>query len=244
MVRASWAGLGMASSRISVSTRATLIHLQNYGESHRWVEAFTLRWGRVRVLARGARASKKRFQGKLDLFNKVTMHLLTGKEPWTLKEVDVHNQRLGLRSNIDHFTKATILCESIRYLAPEHTEDEQLGAILDEGLDRLSQGNDSRVAQAYRDLIRISGFWPSFACSGCGRDHCALSYPDAESMMWCVACSPKPTPLSAQCIGVLEKQELSLSGPNNMIENLLLDLIESHCGRPLKSRRAMRMNKS
>ena len=95
----------MRASRF-IKQEAIVLHLRSYGDSHRIVELLTREHGRICVVARGARASKRRFAGALDLFVQLDTEIDTKGRFWSLRSVDIQNSRIGIRSGLESIARA------------------------------------------------------------------------------------------------------------------------------------------
>ncbi len=134
--------------------------MTNYGESDRIVEFLTAEEGRVSMIARGARRSRKRFGGALDLFAGLRTHAQPGSNLWTLKSVDALQLRLELRLNFDLLARASLICDCARVLTPEHHEAVDMYEAVRGGLDMLTAGDAVGASQAYPRILQAAGILP------------------------------------------------------------------------------------
>lgn len=140
--------------------RGIVIQVRDFGEAHRIVELLTLEVGRVALVARGARASRRRFAGCLDLFISLQVQARSGRDLWTLQAADVVDARLGLRRDLDRIARASTLCEWVRWLCPEHEPQPAIYAVLEAALDALGAGDVAGAASAYPRLLVAAGIMP------------------------------------------------------------------------------------
>ncbi|RYF11185.1 MAG: hypothetical protein EOO40_03775, partial [Deltaproteobacteria bacterium] len=68
------------STKASRSLDGIVLHLAAFGEAHRLVEVLTPQEGRLTVVARGARASRRRFAGILELFGQLRLQVQGGTQ--------------------------------------------------------------------------------------------------------------------------------------------------------------------
>lgn len=139
---------------------AIVVRMTNYGESDRIVEFLTAEEGRVSMMARGARRSRKRFGGALDLFAGLRIHCQPGRNLWTLKSVDSLNLRLELRDNFELLGRASLICDCARVLTPEQHESGDMYEAVRGGLDMLCDGNALGASQAYPLILHAAGILP------------------------------------------------------------------------------------
>ena len=110
---------------------AVVVGLQDYRESDRIVRLLTPGRGRVDALARGARKSRRRFAGTLDLGNFIHAHIKRGRGTLDfLEDADLIDARLHLRSDLDRITLATFACELCAAPArADHPEPKLFGLL-------------------------------------------------------------------------------------------------------------------
>jgi DNA repair protein RecO (recombination protein O) len=110
-----------------VVTSAIVLHALNFSESSRILRLATREAGVQSVLARGARASQKRFGSAVDLFaeGEVQYTVRSGRDLHTLSRFDVQRSRIALGTSLARFEGASALAEVMLRVAveddtPEH----------------------------------------------------------------------------------------------------------------------------
>lgn len=107
----------------------------NYGEADRIIRLLTAEEGRISAMARGARRSKKRFAGMLDLGNRVSLQLTTGKGRLPIiTEVNLVQGHPHLRRDLDRISQMTYSCELVGSLAREDHPEQKLFGLLNVAL--------------------------------------------------------------------------------------------------------------
>jgi DNA repair protein RecO (recombination protein O) len=107
----------------------------DYGEADRIVQLLTPDRGRISALARGARRSKKRFAGALDLGNRITALLRPGRgDLWHLQGAHLEHGHPHLRKDLDRIALAAYACELVAALAPQDQPAPKLFGLLDVAL--------------------------------------------------------------------------------------------------------------
>ncbi len=128
------------------------MRLVDQGERNRIVTLFTRTVGRTPCIARGARGSKRRFGGHLDLFHRGTAELASGRKlsglP-TLKAFVVAEPYEPIRADIVRFAIASFMVEIVLNATAAGDANDAQFDVLRSTLDALSQGEDSDR----RDLI-------------------------------------------------------------------------------------------
>lgn len=212
---------------------ATVLQLRNYGEADRIVEFLSEPHGRISVLARGARASRRRFAGVLDRF--VSVHVQVRVRPglWHLDAADIRALRLGLRESWERLQRAHRLCELARVLSPEG-EPSQLYPLLAIGLDALSEGSATGSIKAMVGMVRAAGLLPDLeACSQCGQ-RAAVVMLRAGVGAWCARCAPADQAMP-EVIAVLRGNPALHQSQLDAVEELLGGVVATHTGKAMRS---------
>jgi DNA repair protein RecO (recombination protein O) len=149
----------------------------DFGESDRIVHLLTSAAGRLPAIAKGARRSRRRFPGTLDLFNQLSVHV-ERRKPAALARLE--GARLlrtfeAIRTGAPRFALGCYLLELLDRLAPEGGAPDDLArlfafarAALD-WLDREPPTQRMRVLLELRALDAL-GLRPGLlACVRCGR---------------------------------------------------------------------------
>ncbi len=121
------------------STAAIVIRLTRLTETSLIVHWFTEAHGLVKTVAKGARRSKSKFNGQLDLFfgGEISFGLSRSGELHSLREVAIREWREGLRKNYTSTLLAAYCCQLIEMaVEPGHPEPE-LHDLLKRALDHL-----------------------------------------------------------------------------------------------------------
>ncbi len=109
-----------------------MLGIVNYGERDRIVRLLTPAHGRLSALARGARGSRRRFRGVIDLGNRLSVMLRRGRgELWHLQEADLVSARLGLREDLLPLGLAAYGCELVGAFAREQHPEPRLFGLLE-----------------------------------------------------------------------------------------------------------------
>ena len=143
--------------------QGVVVRLSNYGDSHRIVELLTADEGRVSLIARGARASKRRFAGALDLFVSLEARALPGSGLWTLSGVDIRSLRLGVRTSLERIGRASLICDCARVLTAEHQEARETYVAVCRALDCIDRGELIEATAAYGEILEAAGILPDLS---------------------------------------------------------------------------------
>ena len=157
-----------------IVTTAIVLHAFNYSESSRILRLATREAGVQSVMARGARASQRRFGSAVDLFaeGEVQYDVRAGRDLHTLARFDVNRSRVALGTSLPRFEGASALAEvMLRVAGDDGTPADAFDALRD-GLDAIAGEPDATVAtiRAIWRLLGAVGFTPALeSCVQCDR---------------------------------------------------------------------------
>lgn len=151
---------------------AFVVRLQDYRDKDRLVWLVTRDLGRVHAIARGARGSRHRFGGHLDVLQRVRVRLSSraGASLHTLLDCQAIESYPRLRADVRRFAAGNLVAELAHQLAREGSADEELYASLGDALAHLADSGRERTreitAAGVVRLLSVSGFVPDLG--GCG----------------------------------------------------------------------------
>lgn len=157
-----------------LDTPAIGLKSRKWGEADRIVTFFTLRYGKIRGVARGARRLKSRFGSGLDPF--AHSHVQLFEKPhdtlFQIRQVDVLEPFMLLREGLDVMTAAARMVNTVAAVTADGDADPPVYETLLMGLRTLSNGGDAAMT-ALVFQVRImghTGFRPQMdQCAGCGK---------------------------------------------------------------------------
>ena len=146
----------------------------DYGERDRIVRLLTPDLGRVSALARGARGSRRRYGGVLDLGARLKVMLRPGRgELWHLQEADLIEARLRVRESLLSMALLTYASELVGGFAREHHAEPRLFGLLEVFLTVIDAAT-APPGTAFRAGLEVkaltcAGLAPILAhCARCG----------------------------------------------------------------------------
>lgn len=146
----------------------------DYGEADRIVHLVTPERGHVAAMARGARKSKKRFGGALDIGNRVRLRMSRGKgELWRLTGATLDHGRPHARGDIERIALSVYACELVGLLCPKEQPAPIFYGLLDTAL-LVLDACSGPPSTAWRPALEakaltFAGFAPRLeSCDVCG----------------------------------------------------------------------------
>lgn len=213
-----------------------VLHLRDFQDSHRIVEFLTLEEGKLSLIARGARASRKRFTGILDRFNHLSAVVSPGRELWTVHEVSPVRLRLNLRRNLDAINRAHQMIEWCRMLSSEQDAAPNRFRFLNHALNLLDEGKLARAAGVYPRLLSDAGIMPTLGnCVHCRRSQengFKGSLVSGKGFV-CESCMKPTRRISPDAIRVFQGEWCEDTAVADEVEMTLSHWLQGELGRPL-----------
>lgn len=221
----------------------------DYGDNDRIVQLITAEKGRISALAKGARSSKKRFTGTLELGSRVEATLRPGRgELWHFQAAELVHGHPHIRSFLESISLSAYLCEIVRELGRREQPEPKLFGLLDVALlvlDACTEPPQPAFRLAFEaKALSFAGLTPVLThCAGCGE---AAQGP----MVWSVSgggmvhegCGTGPAVLPSWASSVERFRRTPLAelvdtpAPKGGGAWMLSDLLIWHQSRPLRSR--------
>lgn len=155
----------------SVSDQAIILAAMDYREADKIVTLFCRNHGKVSALARGARRSRKRFGGALELFARLNINLTLRDGLSSLGECDILTVHPQIRADFTCIAHASYACELTAALLPENLPNQRLFRLLAAYLEHLDSGTAKPADRHFfeMNLLNIMGYRPPIeSCSACG----------------------------------------------------------------------------
>jgi DNA repair protein RecO (recombination protein O) len=158
-----------------VTTNAIVLKSMRWGEADRILTFFSLRLGKVRGIARGARRMKSRFGGMLEPFSSVNLTLFDKRNDGlaSVSQVDSLESFISLRENLDHIWAASCMVALVDGVTADRDPSPTIFHTLLEGLRSLVRTDDPGLLTLIFQIhvLGQSGFQPQIdQCASCGRD--------------------------------------------------------------------------
>ncbi len=133
---------------LDVAVPAIVLKARAFRDSDLMAQILTPTIGKVSVIARHARGSRKRFPSSLDLFDRGTARLTKEKSgAICIKEFTPSHSLQKLRTNLDKLTLASLLCECFDLVIQENTGEDstRLFELLDLALNAIDEASDVKT---------------------------------------------------------------------------------------------------
>jgi DNA repair protein RecO len=132
-----------------VSVAAIVLRARPYRDSDLMAQVLTPTLGKISVIARHARGSKKRFPSSLDLFDRGTARISRERKGGlSIKEFSPSHSLIKLRGDLDKLTLASLLCECFDLVIQEDSGSSHapLFEVLDLALNAIEEAAELRIS--------------------------------------------------------------------------------------------------
>lgn len=245
--------------RESLTTEALVLRSVGYGEADLIVTLYTRARGRLVALARGARKSKRRFGGGLELFTLSSVQLggRSGAELWTLQSAEPGRSFASLALNMGAFAHAGYATELVRELTATEQPEAMVLDLLLELYQALTEYDPSPMTlRAFElRLLDIIGLAPVLdRCVGCGTgdvDGRGLVLDVSRGGVCCVGCAALSRRVGVRSLsGAARRVLAACQGASSLeaaraicpepevaaeVRDALLAIVLEHVGKPLRS---------
>ncbi|SRR5581483_2530144 len=161
-----------------LKTPAITLKSRKWGEADRIVTFYTLRLGKVRGIARGARRLKSRFGGALEPFVSCDLNVFekAGDSLFRISQVDIREPFTKLREDLALMSAAARMVNLVAAITPEGDPDSRIFDTLAGGLRSLQDSHDAPLTALLFQirLLGLTGFKPQIdQCAACGNTRLA-----------------------------------------------------------------------
>lgn len=162
-----------------ITTPGVVLRARPYRDSDLIVHILTPLLGKIAVLARHARSSKKRFPNSLDLFDRGNIRLTTERSgALALSEFTASHSLARVRQDLDKLCLASLVCEVFDLVLVE--EDQSAASEFFEVLD-LSLNAIDEAAQT-RDALRATFIALMTLCKRAGIADLSATSPGSRAL--------------------------------------------------------------
>ncbi|MFO0773235.1 MAG: DNA repair protein RecO [Nitrospiraceae bacterium] len=237
-----------------LDTPAIALKSRKWGEADRIVTFFTLRYGKIRGVARGARRQKSQLGSGLEPF--IHSHLQLFEKPndtlFRIRHVDIINPFLLLRDDLAMLAAAARMVNTVAAVTADGDPDAPVYDALLMGLRTLAEGAEPAMTALLFQVRMMGhiGFRPQMDhCAGCGKSlsgHGGQFSPKsggllcafcaARQSVYCVALSPGSLALLQQAVRMPPAMWSRLRAEGRVrteLESAVERYIGSIAGRPL-----------
>jgi DNA repair protein RecO (recombination protein O) len=155
-------------------TDALVLRAVDYRDADRIVTLLTERFGKVAVLARSARKSKKRFGGSLEPYALIEADVRLGRgEVGSIGQARVKRSFPGILADLTRIAVAGAALELVREALPVHQPEPEIlesTVVFLERLEKCEETKEELLLAFETRVLSTLGFAPNLdTCARCGR---------------------------------------------------------------------------
>jgi len=210
-------------------TRAVVLHTLDYGESDRIATFYTLEFGKVKGIAKGARRSRRRFANALEPFSCADiLFSRKGDSLAFVDQCDMVDHFPTIRSDLEKSMSASYLVELTGAFTVEGKKNELIFKLLIDFLSVMDNGPFIPGLLSFFEirLLHLSGYEPVLdRCALCNRPLEAESsyrFSNSRGGLKCSRCDAFHPPAPSLSIGTLRSLIHAKDMPVNRLSRLVL----------------------
>lgn len=237
-------------------TDAVVLNSTDFGESDKIVTFYTLSFGKLKGIAKGAKRSKKRFGINLEPFSLVRLHFFEKKEDSLVRvsACDLLDPFQGIRDDLFKIAHGSYMIEVVEKMAPERERHPELFRLLTDFLGILEErGMNEDLLRVFEiRLLDDLGFRPHLSdCVICHRPFSRsidIRFSPEKGGVVCRGCARALLQTMPVSMGTIKTLEMALKidplkvprlvfnrDARDESKNILRGFIRFHIGKELKS---------
>lgn len=212
-------------------TEAIILKSQRQGETSKILTLYTRAFGKLTVIAKGARSVRSKFGGSLEPLNYISIvfYEKETREIQLLSQADIIESFAGIKQSVEITALAMGVCELVNNLEIGTEPNPGLFKLHLEALKAINKNeNPMNALRAFQiKLLSILGIEPNFTtCSKCqNQRQGAVAFDITHGSFFCETCSQNQTGgmiLSADSFNALRSfQRDSLASLNGLLTSVI-----------------------
>jgi DNA repair protein RecO (recombination protein O) len=210
-----------------------VIRTTDYGETNKIVTLYTREWGKIGVMARGAKKPNSRLSAITQLFTHGYFLVQIGKGLGSLQQGEINTSMRSIREDIFLTAYSSYIVELTDKGTEEKKPNPFLFELLHQTLNYLNEGYDQDILMNIFELkmLNVMGLYPNLdKCSVCGSTDGNFSFSIRENGFICHRCLNKDpyhfkiSPASAKLVRLFYYFDLSRLGQISVKEETKVEL--------------------
>ena len=156
----------MSRTERAFRTQAIILKRRDFGEADRILTVFTPVYGKLDVIAKGARKPTSTKTGHVELFTRTDMLIHKGRDLDIVSQAEMNMPYMGVREDLARGAYASYAAEMLdRFTGDADEGYDELFELMDDTLGRLCVDDDPRLAMRYFEmqLLDLVGFRPELS---------------------------------------------------------------------------------
>jgi len=154
-------------------SEAIILRRADFGEADRLLTLYSLEFGKMKAVAKGARKPQSRKTGHVEPFMRTRFLFAKGRDLSIITQAEMIDAYPGLRDDLMRATYASYAMELLERFTVEEDRNEAIYKLVSEGLNWFETTLDLMLAARYYELrlMTLAGYRPQlFSCVSCGED--------------------------------------------------------------------------
>lgn len=243
----------MAVMEMLIKSEAIVIRTSDYGESNKILTVYTKEFGKLGMMARGAKKTKSRLSSVSQLFTHAHFLIQKGSGLGSLSQGEIINTFRGIKQDIVKTAYGAYMVEFLDKVTEDQKPSPALFEFLLLSLTYLDEGVDPDILKGIFEMkmLRLAGVGPQVdRCIMCGRKEGNFAFSINEGGFLCDQCrhtDPHALPLPSQTARLLNLfYHIDLARLGNVsvkkdtkeaLKQILSTYIDEYTGVRLKSKR-------
>jgi DNA repair protein RecO len=150
---------------VIVETEAIVLRAMKHGETSKIVTLYTRSFGKVNVIAKGARDMKSKFGGALEMFARISAVFYKKERAeaglYLLSKAEIVDGHRNILSDLDRIEAATAVCELVLRAIHDEEEHPEIFDLLAASLGEIAAGSILPILlqfEFYLEFLKIMGF--------------------------------------------------------------------------------------
>jgi DNA repair protein RecO (recombination protein O) len=154
----------------SYKTRAVIINRLNLGESDRILTLFSLEYGKIKAICKGARRTKSKFSGHTELFSLSDFVISKGKSLDIINDISLEKNFFSDKPVMEKVKTIYYFSEILNNLLPDETPSREIFELTIYSLDNIDMIDEHLILLIFvARLLKILGIYPNLSsCVKCG----------------------------------------------------------------------------
>jgi len=168
-----WYNRRMSGRERIYRAEGVVLRRRDLGEADRLLNVFSREFGKLQLIAKGARRPSSRKAGHLEIFTRLRLIAARGRELDVITQVDALDLYPSIRTDLDLVGQAAYLVELVDRFTLDGEAHETLFDQLVGGLELLDQGRTPHNVVRFFEMRMLEsvGYRPElFRCVGCGEE--------------------------------------------------------------------------
>ena len=171
-----------------IKTEGIIIKTLDYGEGNKILTVFTGNYGKISLMARGAKKTKSRLSGVTQLFTHGEFVFYKGTQMGTLNQGEILHRFAEIQKDIQKTAYVAYIVELVDRMVESEQPEPFLYQQLLSSIEQINEGKDNEIVARIFEMkmLKNAGYLPNlYTCSLCGSEKGAFTLSIADGGLVC-----------------------------------------------------------